>query len=117
MESYGTWIDQQGLGKCSSTAFTPIVAAALPVNADHQIAGGIFGPIRVSRPVIRSRATRNRPVGCGAWELTARSAYLDFLDADVLNDSNGQSISSHDPRSCHQELTVFGLAAVMLSMG
>ncbi len=54
--------------------------------------GGVFGPVSVQRPVLRhfSSKEHNEQLGGGAWELTARLAYLNFLDYDAPLDENGE---------------------------
>ncbi len=51
---------------------------------------GTVGAIRVNRPWLRGAVAENRPYGYGAWEVAARFAYLDFVDADTPLGPNGQ---------------------------
>ena len=51
---------------------------------------GVFGAVRVNRPVFRCGAARNRERGWGAWELTSRFGYLDFFDSNTPLGPNGQ---------------------------
>jgi phosphate-selective porin OprO and OprP len=61
--------------------------------------GGVFGPVRVGRPVIRGPAGRGRELGWGAWELTARFAYLDFFDPNTPLGPAGQLVGIRLPQS------------------
>lgn len=58
----------------------------------YDSSAGTLGAVRVDRPLLRGRAERDRTRGYGAWELTARFAYLDFVDADTPSGSNGQQL-------------------------
>jgi phosphate-selective porin OprO/OprP len=53
--------------------------------------GGVFGPVSVRRPFVRHFSSKSDPaeLGYGAWELTARMTYLDFLDHTAPLDVNG----------------------------
>jgi phosphate-selective porin OprO/OprP len=52
--------------------------------------GGVFGAVRVNRPLLSRPADRDRPRGWGAWELTSRFAYLDFFDPNTPLGPAGQ---------------------------
>jgi phosphate-selective porin OprO/OprP len=49
----------------------------------YETSDGVFGLIRVNRPVVCSPASCDRPLGYGAWELVARFSWLDFFDLDT----------------------------------
>jgi len=92
-EWYGSWIDQLGGG--------PVFFHGCHADCGYFLTGehrtyvgtsGVFGPIRVNRPLIRCHASRDRPAGWGALELTARFAYLDFQDSDTLRGPAGQLV-------------------------
>lgn len=90
-EWYGTWIDQTDGG----TVFYQgcYVAGGYFLTGEHRrydSSNGTLGAVRVKRPWLRGAATEDRPCGWGAWELAARFAYLDFMDADTPPSSNGQ---------------------------
>jgi phosphate-selective porin OprO/OprP len=59
---------------------------------------GVFGPIEVARPVFRGAQARDRPCGWGAWELTARFAYLNFFDTDLPPGPAGENIGTRMPQ-------------------
>lgn len=91
-EWYGTWIDQtSGAG----TVFYRGCYASCGyfLTGEHRqydTADGTLGAVRVNRPWLRGAASENRLYGYGAWELTARFAYLDYVDADTPLTKNGQ---------------------------
>lgn len=55
---------------------------------------GIFGPISVRRPVLSQFSSKPHAeeLGLGAWELTGRLAYLDFIDQNNPTDSTGNLV-------------------------
>src|SRR5262249_4102659 len=61
--------------------------------------GGVFGPVKVKRPFLRGPASRDRELGWGAWELTARFTYLDFFDPNTPTGPSGQLIGITLPQS------------------
>jgi phosphate-selective porin OprO/OprP len=65
----------------------------------YQNTSGVFGPVQVNRPLIRCDANQDRPLGWGAWEVTARFAYLDFVDADTPRSPSGQRVGLLLPES------------------
>jgi phosphate-selective porin OprO/OprP len=89
-EWYGTWIDQIG--------GPPIFFHGCHVDSGWFLTGeqrafdayGVWGAIRVNRPVLACCACDDRQRGWGAWELTARFSYLDFFDADTPLGPAGQ---------------------------
>ena len=83
-EWYGTWINQRGGGPvffhgCHADCGYFLTGE----HRQYQGTSGVFGPVKVNRPLICCHATRDRPAGWGAWELTARFTYLDFQDSDT----------------------------------
>lgn len=54
----------------------------------YESQSGVFGPIHVARPFCYGPAVRGRPLGWGAWELTARFSYEDYADPDLQQDSD-----------------------------
>jgi phosphate-selective porin OprO/OprP len=97
----GSWIDQ--------TSGRPVLLHGCHADCGWFITGehreylqssGTFGPVQVNRPVIGGcHASRDRPAGWGAWELTARFAYLDFEDPDTPRGPAGQSVGLRLPQS------------------
>ncbi len=92
-EWYGTFINQTG----GSLVFFHGCHADCGyfITGEHReyvSSSGTLGAIRVNRPWIRTRAHRDRPRGCGAWELTARFSYLDFFDPGTPIGPNGQMV-------------------------
>lgn len=99
-EWYGTWIDQTGDG----TVFFhgSYVSCGYFLTGEHrefEAASGAPGIVKVKRPYLRWPGDRNRRHGGGAWELTARFAYLDFFDADTPPGPSGQLIGTEQPQS------------------
>jgi len=83
-EWYGTWIHKRD----GSPVFLHGCYAGCGyfLTGEHrryQSVGGVPGAVRVNRPLLHCCTGCNRPAGCGAWELVARFAYLDFVDRDV----------------------------------
>ena len=98
-EWYGSWIDQNGGG----TVFLHGCYAdcgwfLTGEHREYQATSGAFGPIRVNRPVFACHAG-DRPTGFGAWELTARYAWLDFQDPDTPLGSAGQIVGIQLPEA------------------
>lgn len=92
-EWYGTLINQIDAGSVFYRGCHADCGYFLTGEHRHYDASsGTQGKVHVRRPFLRGGAERDRPRGYGAWELTARFAYLDFLDADTPLGSNGQSI-------------------------
>jgi phosphate-selective porin OprO/OprP len=92
-EWYGSWIDQQGGGPvflhgCHADCGVFITGE----HRQYQSSSGAFGPVRVNRPLLRFHSDPDRPTGWGAWELTARFAYLDFEDSDTPTGPGGQFV-------------------------
>jgi phosphate-selective porin OprO/OprP len=58
-------------------------------NREYLGDSSAFGAVDVKRPALRC-ATRGRPRGWGAWELTARFAYLDFFNSNTPLGPAGQ---------------------------
>lgn len=92
-EWYGSLIDQTG---GSSVFFHGChVDGGYFITGEHRhydSSNGTLGAIRVHRPLLRGLANRDQPRGCGAWELTARFAYLDFFDSDTPLVPSGQQL-------------------------
>ncbi len=83
-EWYGSWIDQTAGGVVYYNGCYVSVGYFLTGdNRSYDKGNGTLGAIRVNRPWLRGAAARNRPYGYGAWEVTARLAYLDFVDGDT----------------------------------
>jgi phosphate-selective porin OprO/OprP len=90
-EWYGTVISQ--------TNSPPVFYHGFHVDCGYFLSGehrayvrdsGVFGAVKVNRPVFSSASSRDRPRGWGAWELTARFAYLDFFDPNAPLGPEGQ---------------------------
>ena len=89
-EWYGSWIDQLGGGTVYLYGCHADCGCFLTgEHREYRAASSSFGPIHVSRPLIRCHAC-DRPAGWGAWELTARYSYLDFQDPDTPPGPGGQ---------------------------
>jgi phosphate-selective porin OprO/OprP len=96
----GSWIDQRGGGPvffhgCHADCGYFVTGE----HRQYQSASGTLGPIKVNRPWIRCHANQDRPAGWGAWELTARFAYLDFRDSDAPTGPAGQLVGIQLPES------------------
>jgi phosphate-selective porin OprO/OprP len=98
-EWYGTWIDQRGGGPVFFHGFYAGCGWFLTGEHRRYLSSGIFGPVRVNRPLIRCHAACDRPAGWGALELTARFAYLDFHDSDVPISPSGQFVGIRLPEA------------------
>jgi len=59
---------------------------------------GAFGAVEVHRPVFSQRVNDQRPSGMGAWEVVARFAYLDLVDADTPMGPTGELIGIQLPQ-------------------
>jgi phosphate-selective porin OprO/OprP len=97
-EWYGTIINQTGAGDVFFRGCH--VDCGYFVTGEHrgyQNVNGVFGPVKVSRPFLRGPAGRDREPGWGAWELTARFAYLDFFDPNTPGGPAGQLIGIRLP--------------------
>jgi phosphate-selective porin OprO/OprP len=91
-EWYGTFIDQSG-GGGDVFYHGNHVDVGYFVTGEHRAydsASGVFGPVRVNHPVFCGPASHGRSLGLGAWELTARFAWLDFFDPNTPLGPNGQ---------------------------
>jgi phosphate-selective porin OprO/OprP len=97
-EWYGSWIDQNGGG--------PVFFHGMHVDGGwfltgehrpYQEANGVWGAVRVNRPVFLRHIDAERECGWGAWEATARFAYLDLEDDDTPPGPNGQQIGIRLP--------------------
>lgn len=83
-EWYGSWIDQPDAGSiffhgCHADCGYFITGEHRKYDASN----GTLGTIHVQRPFLRSGSNATGRRGWGAWELTARFAYLDFVDPDT----------------------------------
>ena len=97
-EWYGTIINQTGAGNVFFHGCH--VDGGYFVTGEHrgyQNINGVFGPVTVSRPFLQGSASRDREQGWGAWELTARFAYLDFFDPNTPTGPSGQLIGIRLP--------------------
>lgn len=101
-EWYGSWIDQRGGG--------PVFYHGCHVDLGYFVTGeqrryltnaGAFGPVSVHRPVIAHFSSKQEPedLGFGAWELTARFSYLDFIDLDAPPNDQGQPTGIQLPQT------------------
>ncbi|MFO0897310.1 MAG: porin [Pirellulales bacterium] len=93
-EWYGTLIDQS-FGRGEVFLHGCYLDVGYFLTGEHRAyerRNGFFGFITVDRPVLRrfSSQTTPRPAGFGAWEVTARFAYLDFFDTDNPRGPQGQ---------------------------
>lgn len=99
-EWYGTVIDQRD--------GPPIFYHGSYIDAGYFLTGerrqyqkqyGVFGPISVHRPAVVGFASsdHDRPLGHGAWELTARLSYLDFLDKNTPTGPGGLPVGTTLP--------------------
>jgi phosphate-selective porin OprO/OprP len=98
-EWYGTWIDQRGGGPVFLHGFHADCGWFLTGEHRNYLSTGVFGPVRVNRPLICCHSTCDRPAGWGALELTARFAYLDFQDSDTPTGTAGQFVGIRLPES------------------
>jgi phosphate-selective porin OprO/OprP len=92
-EWYGSIIDQIGGGPVFFHG--SYASCGYFITGEHRqydSSGGRLGAIRVERPWLRGAAQRGQPQGWGAWELTARFSYLDFIDSDTPPGPVGQPI-------------------------
>ncbi|MFN0199586.1 MAG: OprO/OprP family phosphate-selective porin [Planctomycetaceae bacterium] len=83
-EWYGSLIDQTGGGMVYFQGCH--IDCGYFITGEHRnydTTNGTLEKIRVHRPWIRGPADCDQPRGWGAWELTARIAFLDFFDADT----------------------------------
>jgi phosphate-selective porin OprO/OprP len=101
-EWYGTWIDQIG--------GPPVFFHGSYLSAGYFLTGehrnylkqhGFFGPVKVDRPLLRgfSSEKKKRERGYGAWEVTGRVAYLDFMDSDTPAGPAGQIVGTNMPQA------------------
>jgi phosphate-selective porin OprO/OprP len=65
----------------------------------YDSANGVLGAVKVDRPWIHCPSQHDRPHGWGAWELTARYAYLDFIDNDTPPGPSGQNVGIRLPQT------------------
>jgi len=104
-EWYGSFIDQTGTDQTGGDLVFfhgSHVDCGYFITGEHRsydTSSGTLGAIRVNRPFFHGLADRDRPLGWGAWELTARFAYLDFFDPDTPTDPSGQLIGIQLPQS------------------
>ena len=99
-EWYGSLIDQTGGGLVFFRGSH--VDCGYFITGEHRsydTSSGTLGPVRVNRPWLREPGDYDRPRGWGAWELTARFAYLDFIDPDTPAGPSGQPIGIQLPQS------------------
>ncbi len=94
-EWYATWIDQTGGGTVFlQGAYIQSCYFITGERRAYQKHYGTFGGVKVDRPVTRLFHDKTAPegLGYGAWEMTARFSYLDFLDNDIPPGSQGQKV-------------------------
>lgn len=97
-EWYGSLIDQTGGGTVFFRGCHVDVGYFLTgEHRSYDPSSGTFGAISVNRPWLRGMF-RNRDLGWGGWELTARFAYLDFFDPDTPTGPDGQLIGIQLPQ-------------------
>ncbi len=92
-EWYGSFIDQTGGGLVFFRGCH--VDGGYFLTGEHRhydSSSGILGAVRVNRPLLRCPSECDRQRGWGAWELTARFAYLDFVDHDTPPGPGGQPL-------------------------
>lgn len=97
-EWYGSFIDQTGGGDVFFHG--SYAGCGYFITGEHRAylsTRGVLGPVRVSRPFLEGPASRDRERGWGAWELTARFAYLDFFDLDTPRGPSGQLVGIRLP--------------------
>jgi phosphate-selective porin OprO/OprP len=97
-EWYGTWIDQRGgspvfFHGCHADCGYFLTGE----HRQYQGSSGAFGPVRVNHPLFRCCACDERALGWGAWELTARFAFLDFQDSSTPTGPAGQLVGIRLP--------------------
>jgi phosphate-selective porin OprO and OprP len=92
-EWYGSWVNQRG-GQPVFFHGCHADCGVFLTGEHRQYLGtsGAFGPVKVNRPLLQLHADLEHPVGWGAWELTARIAYVDFQDPDVPRGPGGQAV-------------------------
>lgn len=91
-EWYGSWIDQTHAGGvflhgCSLNVGYFLTGEHLSYLKDT----GFVGPVTVLHPFLKDFSSSDTPreKGWGAWEATARFAYLDFADGNLPADQTG----------------------------
>lgn len=100
-EWYGSIVDQTG-GDGTVFYHGSYVAGGYFLTGEHRgydSSNGTFGAIHVKRPWLRCPSEHHRPQGWGAWELTARFAYLDTIDLDTPPGANGEQLGVQLPQS------------------
>jgi phosphate-selective porin OprO/OprP len=99
-EWYGSWIDQQGGGTVFFHGFHADCGVFLTgEHREYVSQSGVFGAVKVKRPLIRWFGGCHRPPGWGAWELAARISYLDFQDPDTPRGAGGALVGIRMPQS------------------
>jgi len=97
---YGSLIDQTGGDLVFFHGFHFDVGWFITgEHRQYDSANGVLGAIKVNRPVYRCPSEHDRTRGCGAWELTARFAYLDFIDDDTPAGPSGQNVGIRLPQT------------------
>ncbi len=92
-EWYGSFIDQTDGGLVFFRGCH--VDCGYFITGEHRqydLSSGTLGTIHVNRPLLRCPSEFNRQRGWGAGELTARFAYLDFVDSDTPPGPVGQQL-------------------------
>ncbi len=91
-EWYGSLIDQTGGGLVFFRGCHADVGYFMTgEHRKYDPSSGVLGAIHVNRPFLAGRNEREQR-GWGAWELTGRLAYLDFVDSDTPLGTNGQQV-------------------------
>jgi phosphate-selective porin OprO/OprP len=99
-EWYGSWIDQTGGGTVFfHGSYCSVGYFLTGEHRGYDSSNGTLGAVRVNSPWLRAPGDCDRPQGWGAWELTARFAYLDFIDADTPPGPGGQPLGIRLPQS------------------
>lgn len=94
-EWYGSLIDQRGGDPIFlHGSYVDVGYFLTGEHRGYQTQNGTFGRIKVERPVVGGFSSHQHSdsLGLGAWELTARFAYLDFFDPDTPVGPQGQAI-------------------------
>lgn len=99
-EWYGSWIDQQAGGCVFFHGYHADCGYFLTgEHREYVSTSGVFGAVKVRRPVIRWFGGCGRLPGWGAWELAGRVSYLDFQDPDTPMGPGGQLVGIRMPQS------------------
>lgn len=90
-EWYGTFIDQpSGAPIFFQGNYVDVGYFLTGEHRQYDRATGVLGEVEVQRPFLYGPASRGREWGMGGWELAARLAWLDFINANTPLGANGQ---------------------------